>query len=81
MREVHLGAVQPGTKMIRVKIEVRDTDIRRTIVIPEDLTLEDFSDVVQVAIGWDGSHPWQKTRKMVANDKTVNGGFNKKAQN
>lgn len=37
MREVHLGAVQPGTKMIRVKIELRDTDIRRTIVIPENL--------------------------------------------
>ena len=59
MREVHLGAIQPGTKMIRVKIELRDTDIRRTIVIPENLTLEDFSDVVQVAIGWDGSHPWE----------------------
>lgn len=59
MRIVHLGAVKPGTKMIRVKIELRDTDILRTIVVPENLTLEDFSDVIQYAVGWDGSHPWE----------------------
>ena len=59
MREVHLGVVAPETKMICVKIELRDTDIRRTIIVPENLTLEDFSDVIQYAVGWDGSHPWK----------------------
>ena len=59
MKEVHLGAVKPDTKMIRVKIELRDSDISRTVVVPGDLSLDDFSDVIQCAIGWDGSHPWE----------------------
>ena len=55
----HLGAVKPGTPMIRVKIELLDTNIRRTIVVPSNLTLENFAYVIQVAVGWDGSHPWE----------------------
>ena len=59
MREVHLGAVAPGTKMIRVKIELRDSEITRTLIVPGNLSLDDFSDVIQYAVGWDGSHPWE----------------------
>lgn len=59
MRTVHLPPVKPGTKMVRVKIELSDSDIRRTVIIPENLTLEDFSYVIQYAVGWDGSHPWE----------------------
>jgi len=53
-----LGEVKPGEKMMRVKIEVRETEIKRTVVVPVRLTLDSFSDVIREAVGWDGSHGW-----------------------
>ncbi len=59
MTTIRLGAVPPDTKMMRVKIELRGTDIRRTIVVPGNLSLFHFSFVLQAAIGWDGDHEWK----------------------
>jgi len=53
-----LGDVKPDDKLIRVRIELRETGISRTVIVPSWLDLDSFSRVIREAIGWDGSHRW-----------------------
>ena len=53
-----LGKVKPDEKLMKVKIELRETEIKRTVVVPARLTLDSFSHVIREALGWDGSHGW-----------------------
>lgn len=44
-----------------LKITLPPTKISRTIVVPENMTLEDLNDAIQSVMGWDNSHLWQFT--------------------
>ena len=39
-----------------LKVELIQTKIVRTIVVPEHMTLEDLNDAIQAVMGWDGEH-------------------------
>ena len=44
-----------------LKIELMGTDIKRTIVVPEHMTLEDLHDAIQSVMGWEDAHLWSFT--------------------
>ena len=46
-----------------LKIELFQTKIARTIVVPEHMTLEDLNDAIQAVMGWCDAHLWQFTDK------------------
>ena len=39
-----------------LKIELMGTDIKRAIVVPEHMTLEDLHDAIQSVMGWEDAH-------------------------
>lgn len=41
-----------------LKIELRHTDIKRTVVLPEGITFARLNDVIEAIIGWNGCYPW-----------------------
>jgi len=41
-----------------LKIELPPTEIVRTIVVPESMTLEDLNDAIQCVMGWEDAHLW-----------------------
>ena len=47
-----------------LKIELMGTDIKRTIVVPEHMTLEDLHDAIQSVMGWEDAHLWHFTDRM-----------------
>ena len=47
-----------------LKIELMGTDIKRTIVVPEHMTLEDLHDAIQSVMGWENAHLWHFTDRM-----------------
>ena len=46
-------------KYMTLKIALRETDIARTVVVPDDVTLTDLSDAVMSIFGWHGGHLWE----------------------
>ena len=48
---------QPAKKL-RIKIELKDSEplVWRILEVPSNICLERFSEVVEVAMGWDGYH-------------------------
>ena len=46
-----------------LKVELMQTKIARTIVVPEHMTLEDLNDAIQAVMGWCDAHLWQFTDK------------------
>ena len=44
-----------------LKIELTGTDIKRTIAVPEHMTLEDLHDAIQSVMGWEDAHLWSFT--------------------
>ena len=46
-----------------LKIELVQTKITRTIVVPEHMTLEDLNDAIQAVMGWYDAHLWQFSDK------------------
>lgn len=54
------GAAESG--LVQLKIELRDTDIKRTIIIPEDISLDKCASVVMGVFGWHGGHLWEYNR-------------------
>ena len=45
-------------KKFRIKIELKDSEplVWRILEVPSNICLERFSEVVEVAMGWDGYH-------------------------
>ena len=43
---------------VTLKIQLLRTDISRTIVVPEDWSIEKLSTAIQAAFGWEGFHLW-----------------------
>ena len=41
-----------------LKIELPPTNINRTIVVPQNMTLEDLHDAIQAVMGWEDAHLW-----------------------
>ena len=46
-----------------LKIELLETGIMRTIVVPQHMTLTDLNDAVQAVMGWEDAHLWHFTDK------------------
>ena len=46
-------------KYMTLKIALCDTDIARTVVVPDDATLTDLSDAIRDIFGWHGGHIWE----------------------
>jgi len=46
------------TGFMTLKITLTGSDIMRTIVVPETMTLEDLHMAIQSVMGWDDSHLW-----------------------
>ena len=44
-----------------LKVELMNTKISRTIVVPEHMTLEDLNDAIQSVMGWQDEHLWSFT--------------------
>ena len=42
-----------------LKIELLHTGIKRTVVLPDDITFAKLNDVIEVIIGWNGCYPWR----------------------
>lgn len=47
------------TKFITLKVALIETDISRTVVVPDNLTLSDLSNVIMTMFGWLGGHLWE----------------------
>ena len=43
---------------IKLKIELQETGIMRTIVVPQHMTLTDLHYAVQAVMGWEDAHLW-----------------------
>lgn len=46
-------------KYMTLKIALRETDIARTVVVPDDVTLTELSDAIMDIFGWNGGHLWE----------------------
>lgn len=42
-----------------LKIELLHTDIKRTVVLPDNISLANLSNLVDAIIGWNGCYPWK----------------------
>ncbi len=54
-------AVPNGYMTLKVVLEA--TEIRRDIVVPEHMTLEDLHCAIQAVMGWEDAHLWHFTDK------------------
>lgn len=53
------AAMKRGKKYITLKIALRGTEIARTVVVPDDVTLMTFSSALNEIFGWHGGHLWE----------------------
>jgi len=58
------GRQRSGTAdLFQLRIELRGTEVQRTVVLPSDCTLEDLHEVIQDAMGWEDRHLYGFTVK------------------
>ena len=51
-----------NVNLVQLKVELRDTDIKRTIILPEDVSLAKFASIIMEVFGWNGCHLWEYER-------------------
>lgn len=51
-----MGKQESG--FMTLKIELLHTGIKRTVVLPDDISLAKLNDVIEAIIGWNGCYPW-----------------------
>jgi hypothetical protein len=58
------GRQRSGTAdLFQLRVELRGTEVQRTVVLPSDCTLEDLHEVIQDAMGWEDCHLYGFTVK------------------
>lgn len=50
---------KPESGFMTLKIELLHTNTKRTVVLPDDISLAELNDVIQAIIGFNDCHPWE----------------------
>lgn len=51
-----------NVNLVQLKIELKETNIKRTIIIPDDVSLDKCASIIMEVFGWNGCHLWEYDR-------------------